>query len=124
MPEALDLTGVLAMKRRRSLDPIYLPSDDRFCCSIAEDLAASAGTRGLAMFVAQIIDGRDSFFLQFRAIDEGEAVVGSPGQGLMTTVADQAIFYCPGCGTELADFYNLNKELLRREGLKLRGADG
>lgn len=88
----------------------------KWCCPIFEFLADGAGQRGLSVIVATI--GSDSFLLQGRAVDAGREV-GHTDE-IVTVAEQQAIFYCPGCGTPLSQFYADSLDALRREDLCLR----
>ena len=89
----------------------------KWCCPIFEGLASFAGERGLSLIVARIIT--DRFLLQSRAVDAGvDLGVSTPVP--VTIAQQQAIFYCPGCGVPLAEFYQSDIETLRREDLVVR----
>jgi hypothetical protein len=88
-----------------------------WCCYIFESLATAAGEAGLAIIVVTIAD-QDSFVLQGRAVDAGTQMPDVPIK--ITTMTQQAIFHCPGCGVRLDTYYKRSIEQLRREDLNHR----
>jgi hypothetical protein len=88
----------------------------KWCCHRFEGLVACAGEAGLSVIVVTIGD-QDSFVLHARAVDVGTQIPPVPIK--ITTVTQQAIFSCPGCGVRLAKHYRKSMERLRREDLKV-----
>jgi hypothetical protein len=88
-----------------------------WCCYIFESLATAAGEAGLAIIVVTIAD-QDSFVLQGRAVDAGTQMPDVPIK--ITTMTQQAIFHCPGCGVRLDAYYKRSIQQLRREDLNHR----
>lgn len=88
----------------------------KWCCAAFEGLSDSAGHRGLSVIVGTLVG--DRFILQARAVDAGSELgsVGVP----VTVAEQQVIFFCPGCGVDLAQFYAHSRDAMRREELVLR----
>jgi hypothetical protein len=85
----------------------------KWCCSIFEDLVDCAGERGLAIIVATLKD--DRFLLQFRAVEVGHAL--GYNEVPVAVEGHRVIFFCPGCGVNLAKFYKKSMDALRRQDL-------
>ncbi len=91
----------------------------KWCCYIFEDLAACAGEADLSVVVVTI-GGQDSFVLQGRAVDANTDVRNWNVPFKVTTLTQQAIFHCPGCGVRLHQYYKNSIEPLSREDLNGR----
>lgn len=94
----------------------------KWCCEIFEGLAASQGQRGLSVVVVSS-DSGSAFMLQSRAIDS-EATLTDVISVPITVAEEQAIFFCPGCGVELARHYADEIPSLTRNDLRLNPSFG
>jgi hypothetical protein len=75
----------------------------KFCCSLLSSWFDSAGSKGFSVIPMLYEDNTYTVFLQARNQDveirEGKLTVGQ-----------QAIMYCPFCGTKLSKVVKRNKE--------------
>jgi hypothetical protein len=84
----------------------------RWCCSIFEGFVDCVGERGMTIIVGTIA-GRDTFVLQFRAVEVGDSLGYT--EVPVAVEGHQAIHHCPGCGARLAKCYKKNLDALRRQ---------
>jgi len=89
----------------------------KWCCSAFEGWYSQAGHRGVGMLAGKSSEGDPEFFIQFRAIEDGEELtVGLPNAILIQT--QLGIRYCPWCGRELEQWYRDYLSELDRPELK------
>jgi hypothetical protein len=73
----------------------------KFCCSIFLEALESVGQKGFSILPKKLSGEDDYFFvLQGRSKDLSE-------------VFQQAIKYCPWCGTKLAEVIWINREVIK-----------
>ena len=90
-------------------------TDTHFCCSILEDHIFSAGRKGFSIIPVYFPELRESyiFFLQSRNLDASEIEFNH-------TIIDQAINFCPWCGTKLSEIVSEKKDFIQEIATKNR----
>ncbi len=76
------------------------------CCTLFFEALNMKGRRGMAVVLRRSPKFGDFFFLEFRALsEEDDEVILNTGSTEIMRRVEQAIRYCPWCGTELKTFY-------------------
>lgn len=81
-------------------------SSIKFCCALFRAAMTTPGRRGTSIIPHRHPRFGDAFYLEFRAIDEPfEGTFKGPPDIPIVVTTEQAIKYCPWCGTKLEKFY-------------------
>jgi hypothetical protein len=87
-----------------------------WCCTAFKGWWRNAGGRGTSVLMYRS-RGRSWFVLQFRAIDADVTERLPPTTFPISTVTDIAIAFCPWCGAELVEKYEMHLDELARPDL-------
>lgn len=76
-----------------------------FCCSRFEGLLGLGEDRGMSVIIKRSSKFGDFFFVQFRAVAGNDESRLTSTDVPLVKVSEQAIQYCPWCGSQLAQVY-------------------
>lgn len=82
------------------------------CCPILASLAGDAGRRGLSVVAVGVEAGTGHFAMQSRGCDAAavESLQSQQGTGVINILTQQALRFCPSCGTNLATWVSKHRE--------------
>lgn len=90
----------------------------KWCCSTFAGWYDQAGRRGFAVLIGRDSTNAAEFLMQYRAVDEGEALSFN-SEALVSSIVEVGMRFCPWCGRDLEKWYGKHADALHRSHFKV-----